>query len=92
MTSNSARAGTGDETSKMVSIRFAPAQIDASPDWPEGTEVPLPDFWGGFRLVPEAVEFWQGRDSRLHDRLRYRRTADQGLDDPSAWTIERLSP
>lgn len=47
--------------------------------------VPLPDFWGGYRLVPAIVEFWQGRPSRLHDRLRYTR-ADGG------WTIDRLSP
>ena len=48
-------------------------------------EVPRPEFWGGFRLTPERVEFWQGRRSRLHDRLRYRRT--DGL-----WTLERLAP
>ena len=48
-------------------------------------EVPRPEFWGGFRLTPERVEFWQGRRSRLHDRLRYRRT--DGL-----WTVERLAP
>lgn len=49
-------------------------------------KVPLPPFWGGYRLKPEWVEFWQGRPSRLHDRLRYRRGAD------GAWVIERLSP
>ena len=56
------------------------------------SEVPLPDFWGGWIIVPESVEFWQGRESRLHDRLRYRRVRDGGLDDPGAWQIERLSP
>ena len=49
-------------------------------------EVPRPEHWGGFRVVPNAIEFWQGRPNRLHDRLRYRKTAD-GL-----WVIERLSP
>jgi pyridoxamine 5'-phosphate oxidase len=50
-----------------------------------GREVPLPPHWGGWRLAPETVEFWQGRRSRLHDRLRYRRDKD-------GWIIERLSP
>jgi pyridoxamine 5'-phosphate oxidase len=48
-------------------------------------DVPLPDFWGGFRVVPETVEFWQGGPNRLHDRLQYTR---QG----AAWRIERLAP
>lgn len=48
-------------------------------------EVPVPPTWGGYRVVPEAVEFWQGRRSRLHDRLVYRRARD-------GWAIERLAP
>ena len=51
----------------------------------EGREVPLPPQWGGYRLSPVTVEFWQGRRSRLHDRLRYRR--DEGGD----WVVERLA-
>ena len=49
-------------------------------------DVPRPPFWGGFRIVPETVEFWHHRDDRLHDRLRYRR------DGAGGWVIERLSP
>ena len=55
--------------------------------YPQGeTTVPLPDFWGGYRLVPEEIEFWQGRASRLHDRILYTR------DDSGNWTKQRLSP
>jgi pyridoxamine 5'-phosphate oxidase len=53
--------------------------------WPEGTKVPMPEFWGGYRVVPEMVEFWQGRANRMHDRLRYRL-------DGGRWLIERLAP
>jgi pyridoxamine 5'-phosphate oxidase len=53
--------------------------------WPEGSQVPLPEFWGGYLLVPHVIEFWHGRVSRLHDRLRYRRDGD-------GWIVERLSP
>jgi pyridoxamine 5'-phosphate oxidase len=47
--------------------------------------VPLPEFWGGYVLTPDAIEFWQGRPSRLHDRLRYSKISNN-------WKIERLSP
>jgi pyridoxamine 5'-phosphate oxidase len=50
-----------------------------------GDDPPLPPHWGGFRVVPEEVEFWQGREDRLHDRLRYRF-------DETVWVVERLSP
>ncbi len=52
----------------------------------EGREVPRPPFWGGYRVEPEAVEFWQGRQNRLHDRIVYRRRGAGG------WEIERLQP
>ena len=53
--------------------------------WPAPASIPMPDFWGGYLLVPETVEFWQAGLYRLHDRLRYRRHDD-------GWAIERLSP
>ena len=55
-------------------------------DHPDDSAIPRPPNWGGFRVVPERIEFWQGRPSRLHDRLRFRRDAD------GAWTLERLAP
>jgi pyridoxamine 5'-phosphate oxidase len=53
--------------------------------WPDGTQVPMPEFWGGYRLRPDRMEFWQGRPSRLHDRFRYTR---HGL----TWSVSRLAP
>lgn len=54
--------------------------------WPAGEQVPLPEFWGGYLVVPQTIEFWHGRANRMHDRLRYGRQADGG------WLIERLAP
>ena len=63
-----------DALAAEVAARYAGAE-----------DVPRPDGWGGYRVVPHAVEFWQGRTSRLHDRLRYARTGD-------GWRIDRLAP
>jgi pyridoxamine 5'-phosphate oxidase len=82
-------AGAASPQSEVVADR---AELERR--WSEveaahaGGEVPRPDHWGGIRVVPERVEFWQGRELRLHDRLVYRR-------DPSAtsgWAVERLAP
>ena len=50
-----------------------------------GQDIPLPDFWGGYRLIPKRVEFWKGREGRLHDRLSYKKQGD-------SWLRERLQP
>jgi len=64
--------------------RFAELQKQ----YPEGSEVPRPEHWGGYRLIPDTVEFWQGRPSRLHDRIVYQREPAK----ESGWSLWRLSP
>ena len=61
-------------------------RAEAEAAYPEGTSVPRPPHWGGLRVAPDAVEFWQGRPDRLHDRLRFRLAAE------GAWQVERLAP
>jgi pyridoxamine 5'-phosphate oxidase len=76
--------------SKQSSLLPSRAELDEafrslSQRYPEGSDVPRPDNWGGYRIHPNLFEFWQGRRWRLHDRLRY--TLDSGT-----WTIDRLAP
>ena len=75
------------EQSAVVPGRAAleAAMRDLERRHPDGA-IPRPPHWGGYRLDPDAIEFWQGRPSRLHDRLRYRKV------DSAAWVIERLAP
>ncbi len=74
--------------SRVVASReeLATAYAEAEAAFPD--DVPVPDEWGGYRVRPEVVEFWQGRPGRMHDRLVYRRTAP----DLEAWRTERLAP
>jgi pyridoxamine 5'-phosphate oxidase len=66
---------------------------EAKHRWPEGSEIPMPEFWGGYLVRAESVEFWHGRESRLHDRLRFE-AAKPGaaLDDAKAWKVRRYAP
>jgi pyridoxamine 5'-phosphate oxidase len=80
----------GAWASRQSSVIGSRAELDdryarLAERWPDGTEVPMPSFWGGYRLQHDTVEFWQGRANRMHDRLRYRRAG-------AHWVVERLAP
>jgi len=64
----------------------------AFPDRGGDDDVPVPDFWGGFRIVPDEVEFWAGRRNRLHDRLVFTRTGEGDLGDAASWEVHRRQP
>ncbi|MGW1669424.1 pyridoxamine 5'-phosphate oxidase [Streptomyces sp. NPDC002324] len=81
----------GAWASAQSSVISSRVELDAAYEelharYPEGEQVPVPPDWGGFRVTPLAVEFWQGRGNRLHDRLRYAAEPD------GSWRVERLSP
>jgi len=85
----------GAWASRQSTVLASRAELDdrvaaLSARWPEGTEVPMPDFWGGYLIVPDSIEFWQSRPNRLHDRLRFLRNTGSAGD--ADWVIERLSP
>jgi pyridoxamine 5'-phosphate oxidase len=72
--------------SAVLPDRAALEKNNAGADARFSGEVPRPPYWGGYRLIPEAIEFWQGREDRLHDRIRYRRARN------GRWQVERLAP
>ncbi len=83
----------GAWASEQSSVIASRAELDRryaelAARYPEGEQVPVPPQWGGLRVTPDAVEFWQGHENRLHDRLRYVRDAAVG----ATWHVERLCP
>jgi len=67
------------------------AQFHAALERFKADEVPRPDYWGGYRIVPTRIEFWKGRSNRMHDRIAFSRTLD-AAGTPSQWEIQRLQP
>ena len=78
-------AWASQQSSTISSRSLLVSQFESMKNKFSKGEVPLPDFWGGYRVIPESVEFWQGRKSRLHDRFIYQRSGN-------GWSISRLSP
>ena len=79
-------AWASDQSSVIPDRKFLEDRVKKFEAKYKDKEIPRPSHWNGYRLVPESIEFWQGRDNRLHDRLRYR------LQEDGKWLIERLAP
>ncbi len=79
-------AWASEQSTVVPNRKTLEEQATALAKWYEGVEIPAPPYWGGFRIAPVTIEFWQGRPDRLHDRFRYTRT------EQSKWQIERLAP
>ncbi len=79
-------ASVSDQSRTLQSRQWLMQQFNSMKEKLQNKEVPLPDFWGGYRISPHEMEFWQGRENRLHDRYRYL------LDDSGQWSIEQLAP
>ncbi len=78
-------AWASNQSSPIPSRSLLESQLEKMKAKFHSGEIPLPDFWGGYRVVPEKIEFWQGGAARIHDRFEYQRVGD-------AWSIERLQP
>ena len=78
-------AWASQQSSHVSSRQLLLSQFEAMKNKFKQGEVPLPEFWGGYRVIPKSIEFWQGRENRLHDRFVYEKSEGQ-------WTINRLAP
>ena len=81
-------AWVSQQSSIIASREILEKKMDKIEKSFEGKKVPIPDFWGGYQVSPLSIEFWQGRESRLHDRFRYQRISL----DAETWEVNRLSP